>query len=152
MLFRSSPLQRLLCPYISPCLPSKTARCPGQEPWEPSATAPSTHTRTRTRCREARTHTHAHTLAHTHSHARTHAHTHTHAHAAGKQGLSEGLSAALSTMLHGRSHHNAPEFLSSQCSMTVSSQCSMALVIAMLQNSCHPHVPRPCYHNSQSPL
>ena len=52
-----SPLQRLLCPYLSPCLPSKTARCPGREPWEPSATAPSTHThtrtRTRTRCREA---------------------------------------------------------------------------------------------------
>ena len=31
------------------------------------------------------------------------------------------------TILHGSSHHNAPEFLSSQCSMTVSSQCSRGL-------------------------
>ena len=41
------------------------------------------------------------------------------------------------TTLHGTCHHNAPEYLSLQCSMTVSSQCSMALVITMLQNSCH---------------
>ena len=41
------------------------------------------------------------------------------------------------TMLHGPCHHNAPAFLSSQCSMTVSSQCSMALVITMLQIACH---------------
>ena len=45
------------------------------------------------------------------------------------------------TMLHGPCHHNAPEFLSSQCSMGVSSQCSMALVHTMLQNSCHHNVP-----------
>ena len=45
------------------------------------------------------------------------------------------------TMLHGHYQHNAPEFFSSQCSMTVSSQCSMALVITMLQNSCHHNVP-----------
>ena len=31
--------------------------------------------------------------------------------------------------------------LSSQCSMTVSSQCTMALVITILQNSCHHNVP-----------
>ena len=38
------------------------------------------------------------------------------------------------TMLHGPCHHNAPEFLSSQCSMTVSSQCSIILVITMFHD------------------
>ena len=52
--------------------------------------------------------------------------------------------------------NDTPEFLSSQCSMTVSSQCSMALVSTMLQNSSHQifhdrvitmlHVP--CQHNA----
>ena len=59
-------------------------------------------------------------------------------------------------MLHDPCHHTAPEFLSSQCSMTVSSQCSMALVITMLQNSCHHNDPYrvntmlhgPCQHNA----
>ena len=37
-------------------------------------------------------------------------------------------------MLYGACHQNAPEFLSSQCSMTMSSQCSMALLITILEH------------------
>ena len=39
------------------------------------------------------------------------------------------------TMLHGHCHHNAPEFLSSQC--------SMAPFITMLHEPCHHNVPCP---------
>ena len=56
------------------------------------------------------------------------------------------------TVLHGPCHHNAPEFLSSQCSMTVSSKCFMALVSTMLQNSSHHNFPWPCHHNARWPL
>ena len=41
------------------------------------------------------------------------------------------------TMLHDPCQHNAPEFLSSQCSMTVSSQCYMTLVNTVLHDLYH---------------
>ena len=51
------------------------------------------------------------------------------------------------TMLHDLCHHNAPEFLSSQCSVTVSSQCSMALVITMFHVRVITMLDGPCQHN-----
>ena len=41
------------------------------------------------------------------------------------------------TMLYGPCHYNAPEFFSSQYSVTVSSQCYMTLVITVLHDLCH---------------
>ena len=44
--------------------------------------------------------------------------------------------------------YNAPEFLSSQCSMTVSSQCSIFLVITIFHDRVIKMLHGPCHHNA----
>ena len=59
------------------------------------------------------------------------------------------FSAHIITMFLVTFNHNAPcpfitmlqKSFSSQCSLTASSQCSMAVISTMLQNSCHQNVP-----------
>ena len=48
--------------------------------------------------------------------------------------------------------HNAPEFLSSQCSMTVSPQCSTILVITMFHDHVITMLHGPCHHNASEYL
>ena len=56
------------------------------------------------------------------------------------------------TMLHGPCHQNDPDFLSSQCSISVSSQCNMALVSTMFHDTfCH-NTPWPVSSQSFLPI
>ena len=66
------------------------------------------------------------------------------------------FSAHIITMFLVTFNHNAPcpfitmlqKSFSSQCSLTVSSQFSMAVISTKLQNSCQYNVPWPCHHNA----
>ena len=52
------------------------------------------------------------------------------------------------TMLHGPFQHSAPEFLSSQYSMTESSQCSIILLITMFHDHVITILHDLCHHNA----